>query len=147
MSQLHNEGTGYISQNNIGLPKITSKIVCNGTHNSGLNFSFSTNIRIQNLEFESCGGSHFLENNREHHVQVTSSLAFVSVQSVSIDQVVIRNAFGYALFAKNINGTNKVTKSAFIHAKKHCQGRESGSAKFVFARHSLCTNDTVLVVN
>ena len=141
------KGTGYVSHNSIGLPKIRSKIICKGTHNSGLNFSFSMNIRIQNLEFEFCGGCYFLRNNHKHHVQVTSSLAFVSVQNISIDQVVIRNAFGYGLFAKNINGTNKVTKSAFIHAKKHCQGRESGNAKFSFVGYSPQMNDTVMVIS
>ena len=130
------KGTGH---NSIGLHENSSKIVCKGTHNSGLNFSFSTNIQIQNLEFESCGGSHFLKNNREHHVQVTSCLAFISIENMSIDQVVIRNAFGYTLFARNTNGIIKVTKSAFIQAKKHYQGRESGSAIKFFRFVKSCT--------
>ena len=135
-------GNGSASQNSDGLPKPTSQIRCNEALSSGLFFFNSTNISIHNLEFKSCGGNYSLRNR-----SFASSLAFSLVQNVSLDKVVISNSTGYALLTKNIYGTNKVSNSAFLHARKHPDARDSGNANFWFGEDCPKFNDTTLVVN
>ena len=123
-------GYGRAPQSSNGLPKPSSRIRCNGAPKSGLYFSHSTNISVHNLEFESCGGTYYVK--KEHHLNFASSLAFSFVQDMSLDQVVISDAMGYALLTSNIYGTNKVENSAFLHSRKHPYAKGSGNAKFWF---------------
>ena len=125
-------GLGSASQSANGLPELTTKINC--TPNSGLYFTYSTNIRVHNLYFESCGGSCHLD--KRHCVQINASLAFVSVRDVNISQVIVNNSKGYGLFTFNIKGINLVENSAFLHSKIHPHVPESGNAKIWFQRSS-----------
>ena len=139
-------GIGSNTWNSNGLPQPPSQIKCKGS-NSGLHFFNSTRISVHNLEFESCGGSPLLKNANMQHVRVTSSLTFVSVEGMNIDHVVIRNASGYALYTKNIVGTNKVENSTFLYANNHSSHIWSSNAMFWFEGDSRHMASTILTVH
>ena len=123
-------GMGSTSNIGSGLPQPSSQIKCSSVIlSTGLYFTNSTSIRIQNLEFESCGGAPFLNLKK---VQLTSSLAFNSVHDMNFDHVVITNASGYALITRNIFGSNTIVDSAFLYPKGHPCSKESGNARILF---------------
>ena len=150
-SNCHNfsmSGMGNVSLTRDSQPNPSAQIICHKTlNNSGLYFSESTNISVHNLEIDSCGGSPLLKKN--HHVQLTSALAFTSVKDLIVSQSVISNAIGYALYLNNSFGTIVVVQSVFSGAKGHPYTNESGNAKFSFCSlpSSNTSDGTRLVVN
>lgn len=128
------------------LPNPRCQIRCQGS-NTGLYFEESATIHVSNLKFESCGGS--LQLKTEKRVQLASALAFVSAQDLIIDNVLIINARGYALYTNNCFGMIMVTNSAFICSKSHPFANESGNANFRFQdSHKLnaSSNNTNLTI-
>ena len=122
-------GEGNISSNTNNLPESTTIINC--APNSGVHFFQSDGVNMSNLHFESCGALfHF---GRKKHVHTSAALAFLSVQDVHINQIIVNNSKGYGLFTFNMNGF--LQNSAFLYAKMHPNSSGSGNAKISFQGH------------
>lgn len=136
-------GTAVPSSNGYSHP--TSIINCSreSQTNSGLFFSYGSNIHIRNLELISCSGQYTLKSN----FNFAGSLAFNVVQNITLDQILVYNAMGYGLHTNDVSGTLHVLDSAFLYARKHKNISDSANAKFFFG--DLMTNisiDTTLVI-
>ena len=136
-------GNGSAIHRSDGYSQPSSIVSCsNKATNSGLYFSYSSNIHIRNLELRSCSGQYTLKTSDSIFA---GSLVFNSVQGIIIDQVVIRNAMGYGLHTTEMYGINLVLDSAFLYTTKHKNASDSANAKFFFGEQ--VTNvDTTLVV-
>ena len=130
-------GNGTVLRSSDGYSRPTSTINCSRETNSGLFFSYGSNIHIRNLELRSCSGQYTLES----YFNFAGSLAFNVVQDITLDQILIRNAMGYGLHTTDCSGALHVLDSAFLHARKHKKVNDSANAKFFFGE--LMTNISV----
>ena len=122
-------GNGSALRKSNGQPKPTSIINCTGVSSGGIFFTNSSNISIYNLKFESCSGVFILDKKYTY----AGSLGFHLVGDISLRQVVIVNAKGYALYTVNIHGAkNEVIDSVFSSTSKRPNIRNSANAEFNF---------------
>jgi hypothetical protein len=122
-------GNGSALRKSNGQPKPTSIIDCTGVPSGGMLFTNSSNVRIYNLEFESCSRVFTLDKKYTY----AGSLAFHLVRDISLEQVVIVNAKGYGLHTTNIHGAkNEVTDSVVSSTSKRPNIRNSGNVEFIF---------------
>ena len=124
-------GNGSAEYSSDGLPQPTSRIHCDEASSAGFFFLNSSNISIKNLELKFCSGL----NTYHNWHNISASLIFDSVQNISLDQVVVSNAKGHALYTKDIFDSNYVVNSAFLNSSKHQTFSQSGNARFNFSAH------------
>ena len=135
-------GNGSILRGSDRHSQPTSIVNCSKETSGGLFFSYSSNIHISNLEVRSCSGQYTLK--KSNHT-FAGSLVFNSVQGITLDQILIRNAMGYGIHTTDAGGTLRVLDSAFIYTRKHQDVSDSANAKFFFGQQT--TNiDTTLII-
>ena len=135
-------GNGSALRSSDGYSQPTSIVNCSRETNSGLFFSYSSNIHISNLELRSCSGQYTLK--KSNHT-FAGSLVFNAVKGITLDQILIRNAMGYGLHTTDIWGTIHVLDSAFLYTRKHKDISDSANAKFFFGEQTTDV-DTTLVI-
>ena len=122
-----------------GLPLPVSWINCNGSFETGIIFTNSSDIQIYNLGFSSCGGRASFYDNFSLYVAVS----FYRVNNLALDRVFIDNTTGFGLHCNNVYGHINVTSSVFRGAKGDNRNIYSGNAEFWFGDfcpdNGLCT--------
>ena len=137
-------GNGRAVQSGDGYSQPASTVNCSKESSGGLFFSYSNNIHIRNLELRSCSGQYTLKKKNSNHT-FAGSLVFNEVHSITLDQVLIRNAMGYGLHTTDVYGTLYVLDSAFLFTRRIKGIDDSANAKFFFGE--VTTNvDTTLVI-
>ena len=84
------DGIGNAMSHSDGLPLPTSIIKCYEECDGGFLISNSSNIHIHNLEFRHCSGHYTLNK----HYHFAGSWILVSVQGISLSQVVVNKTMG-----------------------------------------------------
>ena len=116
------------SRSNDSTPHSMNWIICNATTSSGLTFSNSTDIRISNLGFDSCGNNITVCDS-----EVSAALAFQQGSNISLDQIVIKNTRGVGLLINNVFGLISINDSIFMRAKRAFNTKlYPGNARFWF---------------
>ena len=89
--------------------KQQASAVCEGN----LSFSFINilNLSISNLEFVGCG----LERSDSSNGKIQAALKLGNIHSLLLQNIHVRESFGYGIFGFNVVGQSKVTGCRFYH--------------------------------
>ena len=107
-----NKATSVVIHNVINLTltaKQQASVVCEGK----LRFSFVNilNLSISNLEFVGCG----LERSGSSNGGIQAALRLVNIHSLLLQNLHIRESFGYGIYGFNVVGQSRVTGCRFYH--------------------------------
>ena len=106
------EAISVVVQNVMNLTltaKQQASVVCEGK----LSFSFINilNLSISNLEFVGCG----LERSGSSNGKIQAALRLGKIHSLLLQNIHVRESFGYGIFGFNVVGQSKVTGCRFYH--------------------------------
>ena len=115
-------------------------INCTSSAETEIVFLNSTDIKIMNLGFDSCG-TNAAFNSGADEFNVSAALFFGMSYNVSIIQVIINNTYGSGLHMNCVFGNIWINNSVLVRASKARDGKLGGNAKLQWFGHSLrCKN-------
>ena len=121
-------------------PHPVTWINCTSSVETGIVFLNSTDIKILNLGFDSCG-TNVAFNSGAGEFNVSVALFFGMSYNVSISQVIINNTYGNGLHMNCVFGNIWMNDSILVRASKARDGRLGGNAKLEwFGQSSRCKN-------
>ena len=120
-------------------PHPVTWINCTSSAETGIVFLNSTDIKIVNLGFDSCGTNSAL-NSGAGKFNVSAALFFGMSYNVSISQVIINNTYGSELHMNCVFGIIWINNSVLVRASKARNGRLGGNARLWFGQSSRCKN-------
>ena len=96
----------------------TATIEC--IRNVGFAFMFSEDIHLSGLAFVNCGSETptYVRNTLFYAIfnsQLHAALAFVSVHSLIMEHVHVRESYGYGLVAQDLTGNNTLNGCKFLY--------------------------------
>ena len=118
-------------------PHPVTWINCTSSAETGIVFSNSTDIKIMNLGFDSCG-TNAAFNSSAGEFNVSAALFFGMSYNVSISQLIINNTYGNGLHMNCVFGNIWINDSVLVRASKARDGRLGGNARLWFRQSSSC---------
>ena len=120
-------------------PQPVTWINCTSSAETGIVFLNSTDIKIVNIGFDSCG-TNAAFNSGAGEFNVSAALFFGMSYNVSIIQVIINNTYGSGLHMNCVFGNIWINDSILVRASKARNGRLGGNARLWFGQSSRCKN-------
>ena len=121
------------------IPHPVTWIYCTSSAETGIVFVNSTDIKLRNLGFDSCGTNSAL-NSGTGEFNVSAALFFGMSYNVSISQVIINNTYGSGLHMNCVFGNIWINNSVLVRASKARNGRLGDNARLWFGQSSRCKN-------
>ena len=114
-------------------------INCTSSAETGIAFLNSTDIKLMNLGFDTCG-SNAAFNSGAGEFNVSAALLFGMSYNVSIIQVIINNTHGNRLHMNCVFGNIWINDSVLVRASKARDGKLGDNARLWFGQSLRCKN-------
>ena len=120
-------------------PHPVSWISCNSS-DTGIVFLNTSDIKIMNLGFDSCGTSVALHSDDGNLLKLDAALLFRQTYNVNIIQAIINNTHGYGVHMNCVFGNIHINDSLLLRASKMRDRKLGGNARFWFGQSSECVH-------